>query len=255
MDGGGRFFGMATRGSLTLHGAILAGLAAVSYLRVEPLARPHIPERPMLQIALPQSPGTSSPPRSHAGSAAPAARARERIDVAPRSAPRAAQPRQVQEAPPSNDTVPGSGASSEDDGAGGHFGVPGGTGVGEGYLPWGGPGGGGGGWGSGPGNVLEGLPEPRPVHLTTDVVPPEKIVDVQPVYPETARIARKSGTVVLQIVIGRDGAVEEAVVVGSAPLFDEAALAAVRRWRYRPALLAGRPVRVYQTVRVVFALR
>ncbi len=249
----GRLFRMASGGSLTVHGAIIVSLAASSYLRVEPLAEPRIPERLIIPVVLPQTPGTPIPPPPPAGSAGSAARARPHAAAAPQPALRAAQPRRIPDAPLSTSKVPEPGASGEDAGSGGPFGVPGVTGPGDG-LPWGIEGGIG--TGAGPGNVLEGLPhDDRPVYLTTDVTPPEKLVDVVPRYPEAARLSRTPGTVILQIVIGRDGDVEEAIVIKSAPLFDEAALAAVRQWKYRPALRAGRPVRVFQTVRVVFAIR
>jgi protein TonB len=57
-------------------------------------------------------------------------------------------------------------------------------------------------------------------------------------------------------VIGEDGGVESAEVVASKnPMFDQTALDAVRRWRYRPALMNGKPVRVYFVVVVDFIVR
>jgi len=106
-----------------------------------------------------------------------------------------------------------------------------------------------------PRGVLEGLPAlDEPLHLLGDVRPPEKVRHVDPAYPELARRVRAQGTVILRIVIGREGAVEEVEVLRSHPLFDTAAIQAVRQWRYRPAVQAGRAVRVYQTVRVEFRL-
>jgi protein TonB len=63
------------------------------------------------------------------------------------------------------------------------------------------------------------------------------------------------GPVVLQCVITTEGKVSEVVVVRGHPLLDEAAVAAVRAWRYRPTLLNGEPVSVILTVTVTFSLR
>jgi periplasmic protein TonB len=92
--------------------------------------------------------------------------------------------------------------------------------------------------------------------LTGDMVRPVLLTKVEPVYPTTARIARMEGRVTVEAVIGLDGRVESAEVIAStSPLFDDAALDAVRRWRYRPALMNGRPVRVYYKFAVGFVIR
>ena len=89
-----------------------------------------------------------------------------------------------------------------------------------------------------------------------DVVPPRLLSQAQPEYPETARRIREQGLVLLQAVIGTSGTVEDLRVLSStSPLFEDAALRAVRLWRYRPATLAGRAVRVYLTVTIRFTLK
>ena len=88
------------------------------------------------------------------------------------------------------------------------------------------------------------------------MVRPVLLVKVEPVYPEVARRAGLSGKVTVSAVIGLEGGVESAEVLASTnPLFDRAALDAVRKWRYRPATMSGRPVRVYFTVVVDFLVR
>ena len=84
--------------------------------------------------------------------------------------------------------------------------------------------------------------------------PPVPVSQPQPDYPETARRARVEGKVILQAVITESGTVESVKVLRSNPLLDEAAIAAVRRWRYKPATLDGQPVKVYFTVIVTFKL-
>lgn len=95
-----------------------------------------------------------------------------------------------------------------------------------------------------------------PTVLTGDMIKPELLVKVEPSYPNVARIARLGGRVVVKAVIGLDGRVESAeLFASSSPLFNHAARDAVLKWRYRPALMNGRPVRVYFTVVVEFSVR
>jgi periplasmic protein TonB len=94
-----------------------------------------------------------------------------------------------------------------------------------------------------------------PVRVSSLIKPPVKVRDVSPVYPEAARLARVEGLVVIEAVIGPTGDVQEAKILRSKPLLDEAALAAVRQWKYTPTLLSGVPVPVIMTVTVNFSLR
>jgi protein TonB len=59
---------------------------------------------------------------------------------------------------------------------------------------------------------------------------------------------------VLQATISRSGTIENLRVVSGPALLQQAALDAVRQWRYRPYLLNGQPVEVETTVNVVFKL-
>jgi periplasmic protein TonB len=79
---------------------------------------------------------------------------------------------------------------------------------------------------------------------------------VEPAYPEISRRAHIKGFVILRSVIGLTRQVEDVQVVKSVhPLLDAAAIDAVRRWRYEPARLNGRALRVYLWVTVDFRLR
>jgi protein TonB len=84
---------------------------------------------------------------------------------------------------------------------------------------------------------------------------PMKIRDVKPVYPPAAQGARVSGMVILEIIVGPDGAVREAQVLRSIPLLDQAAVDAVMQWRFTPTLLNGQAVPVIMTVTVNFTLQ
>ncbi len=88
-----------------------------------------------------------------------------------------------------------------------------------------------------------------------ELIPSSKI---QPRYPEIARKAKVQGTVILQAVIRKNGTVRNVTILKSpGPKFgfDEAAIAAVRQWRYKPGLQNGKPVDVYFTVVVDFVLQ
>ena len=87
------------------------------------------------------------------------------------------------------------------------------------------------------------------------VKPPTKIKDVRPEYPPAAQQARVSGVVIIEVRIGTDGAVEDAQVLRSIPLLDQAALDAVRQWRFTPTLLNGVPTAVIMTVTVNFTVQ
>ena len=72
--------------------------------------------------------------------------------------------------------------------------------------------------------------------------------------PEIARLARVSGLVVIEAIGGTDGRVKDMKVLRGHALLDEAAMAAVRQWRYQPLLLNGIPTEFVLTVTVVFSL-
>lgn len=84
------------------------------------------------------------------------------------------------------------------------------------------------------------------------IKPPVKIKDVRPVYPDDARAAGVSGVVIIEARIGVDGSVEAAHVLKSIPLLDEAALDAVRQWKFVPTLMNGVPTPVVMTVTIAF---
>ncbi len=77
---------------------------------------------------------------------------------------------------------------------------------------------------------------------------------VPPVYPERARDAGVEGQVMVKALLGTDGRVERIVISKSVPALDEAAAAAVRKWRFSPARCGGRPVAIWVAVPVKFTL-
>ena len=88
-----------------------------------------------------------------------------------------------------------------------------------------------------------------------NIKPPTKIRDVRPVYPQEAQDASVSGMVIIEAVIDAQGTVRSTRVLKSIPLLDQAALDAVKEWRFTPTLLNGTPVPVIMTVTVNFTLQ
>ena len=105
--------------------------------------------------------------------------------------------------------------------------------------------------------VLAKTLEPTPVkriRVASRVAEANLIHDVAPTYPPEAGRARVEGTVVLMAVIGRDGSVQDVRVESGLPLLAQAAIDAVKQWRYRPYLLNGEPVEVDSRITINFTL-
>ncbi len=87
------------------------------------------------------------------------------------------------------------------------------------------------------------------------IVQQAKLLSQQkPRYLPLARQARISEIVRLAATISKSGTIEQLRVISGHPLLVKAALEAVKRWRYRPTILNGQPVRVETTVDVIFTL-
>ena len=98
-------------------------------------------------------------------------------------------------------------------------------------------------------------PEPVRARFGNSVFEPDKIRNVEPLYPAEAFQEGVEGVVVLEVVVGTTGFVADVRVRRSAPRFDAAAIAAVKQWQYVPTVLGGTPVPVTFTVVVRFRLR
>jgi TonB family protein len=92
-----------------------------------------------------------------------------------------------------------------------------------------------------------------PIKVGGNVQESKLIRRVEPVYPELAKTARVQGRVVLVVTVDEEGSVAEIKVTNGHPLLDEAAVTAVRQWKYSPTLLNGEPVPVIATVTVTFS--
>jgi len=95
---------------------------------------------------------------------------------------------------------------------------------------------------------------PKRVSISAGVAAGLLIAKTNPVYPADAKKAGVQGTVTLEAIIGRDGMVESLKVVSGPDLLQQAALDAVKTWRYKPYLLNGELVEVRTTVNIIFTL-
>jgi protein TonB len=95
---------------------------------------------------------------------------------------------------------------------------------------------------------------PKKVNISAGVSQGLLLQKTTPVYPPIAKAARVSGTVVLQATISKTGSIEGLHVISGPAMLQQAALEAVKNWRYRPYLLNNEPVEVETTVNVIFTL-
>lgn len=94
----------------------------------------------------------------------------------------------------------------------------------------------------------------RPLELGGDIEPPAKVLTPIPDYPDAAWAAGVTGDVLVRATIDERGAVADVEVVKGLPYgITEAAVEAIRRWRFRPATLHGEPVAVYHNLSIRFA--
>ncbi|HEU4414795.1 MAG TPA: TonB family protein [Candidatus Angelobacter sp.] len=93
---------------------------------------------------------------------------------------------------------------------------------------------------------------PQKLRVSSGVADGLKIHDVQPTYPQMARIAHIQGDVTLQATISKSGVIENLRAVSGHPILIQAAMEAVRQWKYKPYILNGEPVEVETTVQVKF---
>lgn len=96
---------------------------------------------------------------------------------------------------------------------------------------------------------------PQRVRVSQGVTQKMRISDVVPSYPMEAKQAGIQGLVVLAVVIGKDGNIQSLKVLDSpSPILSQAAMDAVKQWKYRPYVLNGTPVEVDTQITVNFTL-
>jgi periplasmic protein TonB len=98
-------------------------------------------------------------------------------------------------------------------------------------------------------------PVPTSIHLSSKLVEGNLIYKTIPQYPAIAKASHTEGTVVLQAMISKTGTIEGLHVISGSPMLQQAAIDAVKSWRYRPYMLNGQSVEVETTVNVIFKLQ
>lgn len=92
----------------------------------------------------------------------------------------------------------------------------------------------------------------EPVNLAESAARQLLAQPVDPEYPAGAKASGQRGSVVLQVLIGRDGAVKDAKFLQGSLVFARAAIDAVKQWRFKPYSMNGRPVSVQTTITLTF---
>ena len=100
---------------------------------------------------------------------------------------------------------------------------------------------------------------PPPTQIVFDVYeveePPQPIVQVQPEYPEKAKKAKLEGRVIVVAVVDENGDVIDAYIhYSDNPIFNEAALEAAKKMKFKPGRLKDKPVKVRVLIPFVFKL-
>jgi TonB family protein len=95
---------------------------------------------------------------------------------------------------------------------------------------------------------------PKRVRLRSDAAEKMLTSKVPPIYPLLAKQSRIQGTVILKAIIGIDGSIEVLHLIQGHPLLAQAAMDAVKRWKYKPYLSNGKPVEVETMITVNFKL-
>jgi protein TonB len=94
----------------------------------------------------------------------------------------------------------------------------------------------------------------KPLAISRGVSEGHLIAPIRPEYPQIARITHTEGTVVIEAIISQTGTIESTRVLSGPPMFQRAALDAVRQARYRPFLLNGQPTEVQTTITINFRM-
>jgi len=93
-----------------------------------------------------------------------------------------------------------------------------------------------------------------PLQVAPEVAEGSLLHRVEPDYPEQARQQQIQGPVVLDVRTRRDGTIQELKLLSGQRLLADAAIAAVKQWRFRPQLVKGEPVEMQTTVTLNFKL-
>lgn len=96
----------------------------------------------------------------------------------------------------------------------------------------------------------------QPIRVGGNVQSANIVKKVNPTYPAAMKAQRVEATVMLEVLISKEG-VPESISVQDTSIpreFSDSAIDAVKQWQYRPTLLNGEPVEVLTTVQINFTL-
>jgi periplasmic protein TonB len=93
-----------------------------------------------------------------------------------------------------------------------------------------------------------------PIRVGGQIKAPLLVNRVNPAYPAVAQSAQVEGSVILEATVGKDGRVQTVRVVRGHALLEQAAITAVKQWRYEPLALNGEPVPFILTVTLNFTI-
>jgi TonB family protein len=102
---------------------------------------------------------------------------------------------------------------------------------------------------------LGGHPAPKRIFVGGQVESAKLVSQPPPRYPQKAKAAHIEGTVRLNVLIGKNGAVKDIAGISGDPILSEAAVKALWKWRYQPTLLNGQALEVVTEVDVNFSLK
>ena len=94
----------------------------------------------------------------------------------------------------------------------------------------------------------------KPVVISSGVATGMLIDSTPPVYPPLAKTAHVAGTVELHATISTNGRIKDLRAVSGPAMLRQAAVDAVRNWRYKPYKLNNQPVEIETTINVIFTL-
>lgn len=232
--------------ALAIHVVGLASVAFASYWNVGEVAEPDL-NLVFVSLVPPPPPPPPPPPGGPVNTPAPVPEPQPVTPETPVQPDLSEIPNEVPDASPIPQVVDLTAASA---GGGEPGGVPDG-------VPGGVPGGDPDGVPNGKaGGVLGGVGESQPVHLTAAMVRPRVLKSVSPRYTEMARRAGVQGAVMVEAIIDEQGRVTNTRVLRALPMgLDRSAVEAVEQWRFRPATLDGKPVKVYFSLTVNFTIQ
>jgi periplasmic protein TonB len=240
--------------AIALHVVGLTAFAFASYWTVGAVAEPNTNIVFVSMAPLPE------PPAGGGGGGRPKTPETRPVQTETKPVPPAQPVQPTQETVPDDVPAPTTPATTQmddllpagdpGDGPIGDPNLPVGPGYGDGP---GGPGEGPHGDGDVPGGIEE---ESQPIHVTVGMTKPEPIRKVQPRYTENARRAGVQGAVIVEAVIDEKGNVTNVRVLRGLPMgLDREAVTAVQQWKFTPAMMASKPVKVYFTLTVNFSIQ